>query len=143
MVKKIVILSLFFFNVYAVQFKELRYLYAVDKHISFEGNITFSPQSIEIKYTKPKAQTIKYRADDEQREKRYFFMLLSAIHNDNKGFLEEFFKVKKKNRFVYLSPLEKTKAYIKKVIYKKEGLDLKSLKIFMQNKDRIEIETLD
>lgn len=142
MLKKIGLFLLCISVVFGVEFKEKRYIYAVDKTLFFEGNITFLPKSIHIEYTKPKEQNLTYSSDDEQIQKRYFFTLLHAIYENDESLLNEFFQTKTKDDITTLLPLEKVQEYIKKVVYKKVGNHLEFLKIFMQNDDRIEIETL-
>ncbi|MDX1808676.1 MAG: hypothetical protein R3331_03990 [Sulfurospirillaceae bacterium] len=127
---------------FAIDFKETRYLYAIDKSIDFEGSITFLKESIKITYIKPKQESIVYTQNDAIKQKKLFFMILEAIHSDDETLLGEFFEIKKDKNIVTLRPLELAKEYIKKVEYEKQKDRLIFIEIFMQNNDRIKIETI-
>ncbi len=123
-------------------FKESRYIYAIDKTLEYEGEITFKKSSVEIAYTKPKEEKIIYLEDDENRQKRAYFMILKAIYSEDITLLKEFFEMKEEESKTLLLPFGVLGDYMRQVEFKKVGRDLEYLKIQMQNEDWIEIETI-
>jgi len=123
-------------------FKESRYIYAIDKQNSYEGEISFLKNSIQIDYTKPQKETITYAKDDEDYVKKSYYLILSAVYNDNENVLKEYFEVKKQNQVNVLEPLGFLSDYIHQITFKKSDGKLDFLKIQMQNDDWILIETV-
>ncbi|WP_024954798.1 hypothetical protein [Sulfurospirillum arcachonense] len=123
-------------------FKETRYIYAIDKKIEFQGSITFLEKSIDIVYTKPKEEKVTYLKEDENLQRKTFYMILQAIHSSNEALLNEYFEIKKIQTKEVLTPVGILRDYIREVEYKKEENILEFIKIQMQNDDWILIETL-
>lgn len=139
---KIVFLFVLALHVNAAEsFKELRYIYSLDKTIEYEGEISFNTNSIDINYTKPQIQSISYTEDEEDIVKQSFYLILKSIYQDNISLLEEFFELRVEGDKTLLYPHEMLSDFIQKVEYKKVKEHLEFLYIFLQNSDRIEIES--
>jgi len=123
-------------------FKETRYIYALDSQFDYAGKISFTKESITIKYTKPKTQNITYKKHDEDMKKAYFFTILNAIHVNDEQMMVEFFTLQKKPEVNLLLPNDMLSDFIQKVEFKRNGKELQYLKIYMQNNDWILIETI-
>jgi|LGOV01.1.fsa_nt_gb hypothetical protein len=140
---RVVLLVLLALHVNAGElFKESRYIYAIDKTLFYEGEITFLNTSIEIAYTKPKKEKVIYLEDDENLQKRNYYLILKAIYSDDTTSLKEFFEMKYVGVKTQLLPKGILSEYMKKVEFKKQDKSLEYLKIEMQNEDWIEIETI-
>jgi len=158
MIKKLLLFILLSCYIYAdiVDFKEERYIYAVDNSFIRKGTILFEKDKIEVFY-KNDSKILIYSNDnltvkdedstyDIDLEKnihmKIFFNLLEAIYNDEKIKLEEYFNIKIDNNTVFLDPKDLIANYISSISYKKtEKLDF--LKIELSNEDRIEIEQIN
>lgn len=138
---KVILIFLLTLQLLAYDFQETRYIYSIDKEIFYEGTITFVENYIEIDYKKPKEERVIYSQDDEVVQKRYFFTILKAIESADETLLSEFFYINNELKRVILLPKDLVQEYIKEVVYEKEDDKLKFLKITMQNKDWINIET--
>jgi hypothetical protein len=123
-------------------FKETRYIYSIDKEIHYEGEITFAQDSIKIEYTKPTHQIIDYSSEDENAQKKYFYLIVKSIHDDNQVLLNDFFSESADGNATMLLPKELLGDFIKKVRFKKDKNSLEFLQIYMKNDDWIKIETL-
>ena len=123
-------------------FKETRYIYSVDKEIHYEGEITFAQDSIKIEYTKPTHQIIEYLSEDENAQKKYFYLIVKSIHDDNSVLLNDFFTESTDGKATTLLPKELIGDFIKKVRFKKDKNSLDFLQIYMKNEDWIKIETV-
>jgi hypothetical protein len=141
---KILFISLFFSLLLCASesFKETRYIYSIDQELQYKGAITFGEDSIKIEYSEPKHEVIEYRYDDENPQKKYFFLILKSIYAEDTLFLNEFFFVRDDANETMLLPKELIKNVIKQVHFKKENKVLEFLHIDMKNDDWIKIETL-
>ncbi len=158
MIKKLLLVFLFISSVYAdiVNFKENRYLYAIDNSFSKKGTIIFEKESIEVSYNLDSKimvysndkLTIKdgdevYEVDLEKNiHMKVFFYLLEAIYYNRQDHLKEFFTIKDDNSTILLNPKDLVSNYISHISYKKtKRLDF--LEIKLNNKDRIYIEEIN
>ena len=138
-------------------FKETRYIYALDKNIVFEGFITFGEQNIIIEYAKPDFKVLTYfegklsiqdnngftMADATTPTMHYFFMIIQAVHDDNRLLLDSFFTATQKGNETILSPKGVTADILDEVIITKQNNVLKSLHVKIKNGDRITIDIMD
>lgn len=139
-------------------FHETRYSDGLARTFSLEGLITFNDQQTIIEYVKPQTKMLVYfegmlSLQDEHGYRmidrasapsaHYFFMLIRALHEDDKAQLEAFFTWEEAGKKVHLVPKNPVDEVLENVdvVYKKEGL--KSLHVRMKNKDWIRIEILD
>lgn len=139
-------------------FKETRYLYALDKNISLEGFITFGEQNIIIEYSKPEPKVLTYfegkltiqdqsgyTVVDVQSmpSLSYFFMVIKAVHDENTVLLDSFFDTLTKENQTYLIPKGVTAQILEEVCIERHGKELKALHVKIKNGDRISIEIMD
>lgn len=140
---KLLLLLLLGLSLFASEsFKETRYIYSIDKEIYYEGEITFAKESISIEYSKPTHQTLEYASEDENSQKKYFYLILKSIHDDNTVLLDDFFSRSEDENATTLLPKELIKDFITQVHFKKDEHGLKWLQIDMKNEDWIKIETI-
>ena len=146
-------------NVFASsQFKETRYIYALDKNISFEGFITFGEQNLMIEYVKPESKVLTYFENKLSIQDQngfhsvdttttpmlhYFFMVIKAIHEENKVLLDSFFDQKEEAKQILLMPKGVVAEVLEEVRLQKRGNKLEYLHVKIKNGDRITIEILD
>ena len=153
--KILVFLPLFLFSLSAktFHFKEFRYSEAIDKTISFQGDITFFKNSLTIKYNN-KNRTLEYLGnkltytkdgekiyiDDVQKNRiiQFFKILLIIYHND-RILLNEQFEIINSNYTEILKPIGVVKNYIEKIELKKKREKFDSIKLFLKNGDSIKI----
>ena len=150
--------SLALFGATASNFKETRYLYALDKNITLEGFITFGEQNIIIEYVKPESKVLTYfeekltiqdqngyRAVDAQSmpSLNYFFMIIKAVHDENSVLLDSFFDAKTEGDETQLIPKGVAAEVLEEVRIVRQTTKLKSLQVKIKNGDRITIEILD
>lgn len=156
---KVIVLYLLFslglFANDASSFREMRYLYALDKNITFEGFITFGEQNIVIEYIKPESKVLTYFEEkltiqdqngyhvvDAQSmpSLNYFFMIIKAVHDENSVLLDSFFVATMKGDETLLSPKGVTAEVLEEVRITRQVKKLKSLHVKIKNGDRITIE---
>lgn len=142
MIKFFLILLLGFSLFASESFKETRYIYSIDKEIYYEGEITFAKESIKIEYTKPTHQSIEYFSEDKNAQKKYFYLILKSIHDEDTVLLNDFFIESEDGNVTTLLPKELIGDYIKQVRFKKDENTIEFLQIYMKNDDWIKIETL-
>ena len=139
----------------ASEFKETRYLYALDKNITLEGFITFGEQNIIIEYTKPESKVLTYFEEklsiqDQNGYKiidaqsmpsmNYFFMIIKAVHDENKTLLASFFDAIENGDETLLTPKGVAAEVLEEVRISRQEKKLKSLHVKIKNGDRITIE---
>lgn len=139
----------------ASSFKETRYLYALDKNITLEGFITFGEQNIIIEYTKPESKVLTYFEEklsiqDQNGYKiidaqsmpsmNYFFMIIKAVHDENKTLLGSFFDATENGDETLLTPKGVAAEVLEEVRISRQEKKLKSLHVKIKNGDRITIE---
>ena len=150
--------SLLLFGATFSNFKETRYLYALDKNITLEGFITFGEQNIIIEYVKPESKVLTYFEEkltiqdqngynviDAQSmpSLNYFFMIIKAVHDENSVLLDSFFDAKTKDNETLLIPKGVAAEVLEEVRIVRQAKKLKSLQVKIKNGDRITIEILD
>ena len=154
-------LIFFSFSLFAnspVQFKETRYIYAIDKNIFFEGFITFGKENIIIEYIKPEQKVLTYFEEklsiqDQNGYQiidtfsaptiKYFFMIIKAINEENNVLLDSYFDQVLKDATIILIPKGIAAEVLNEVILKKNGKKLEYLHVKIKNGDRITIEIVD
>ncbi len=142
----------------ASNFKETRYLYALDKNITLEGFITFGEQNIVIEYVKPESKVLTYFEEkltiqDQNGYKvidaqsmpsvNYFFMIIKAVHDENTLLLDTFFDAKTDGEETRLSPKGVAAEVLEEVRIIRHDKKLHSLHVKIKNGDRITIEVMD
>lgn len=156
---KVIVLYLLFslglFANDASSFREMRYLYALDKNITFEGFITFGEQNIIIEYIKPESKVLTYFEEkltiqdqngyhvvDAQSmpSLNYFFMIIKAVHDENSVLLDSFFVATMRGDETLLSPKGVAAEVLEEVRITRQVKKLKSLHVKIKNGDRITIE---
>ncbi|AXH13854.1 hypothetical protein [Malaciobacter mytili] len=151
---KFLFFLLIFFNfsfALVIEFKEERYLYALDNSIYKKGFIEFKENSIKTWYKNSK-ETLYFKndklykiKDKEQIElnniaAKIYFLILEGIFHNNSNVINKFFIQEKQNDLILLAPKEIISKYMQKVEYKKKKEKLIFLKIYLHNNDRIIIE---
>lgn len=151
---KILFLLVIFFNfsfAKVIEFKEERYLYALDNSIYKKGYIEFKENSIKTWYKNNK-ETLYFKndklykiIDTKQIElnniaAKIYFLILEGVFHNNSNVIDKFFIQKKQNDLISLTPKEIISKYMQKVEYKKDKEKLIFLKIYLHNNDRIIIE---
>ncbi len=151
---KFLFFLLIFFNfsfALVIEFKEERYLYALDNSIYKKGFIEFKENSIKTWYKNSK-ETLYFKndklykiKDNEQIElnniaAKIYFLILEGIFHNNSNVINKFFIQEKQNDLILLAPKEIISKYMQKVEYKKKKEKLIFLKIYLHNNDRIIIE---
>ncbi len=154
----VLLLCTFFANASST-FKETRYVYALDKNISFEGFITFGEHNIMIEYNKPESKVLTYFEDtltiqdqsgyttvnvQSMPSLSYFFMIIKAVHDENALLLDSFFDTTVTNENqTHLAPKGVTAEILESVSIKRRSRELKALHVKIKNGDRISIEIMD
>ncbi len=154
----VLLLCTFFANASST-FKETRYVYALDKNISFEGFITFGEHNIMIEYNKPESKVLTYFEDtltiqdqsgyttvnvQSMPSLSYFFMIIKAVHDENTLLLDSFFDTTVTNENqTHLAPKGVTAEILESVSIKRRSRELKALHVKIKNGDRISIEIMD
>jgi len=155
---KTVLILLLCINLFSktINFKESKYIEALDQSISKTGYITYKKDSIETSYKNSgeilifKEDTLYIKDKEKSSEidlnrdigKKIYFTLLEAINTNDLSNLELYFEIKKEHNEILLKPKEIVANYLKNIKYKKEK-KLEYLHINMLNGDRITIEQID
>lgn len=155
---KIFILFIIVLNLFSktIEFKEEKYIEALETSIDNYGYINFKKDSIEVSYKnsnevlifKDDILLIKNTSNIEEIDlnrdlgKKIYFLLLNCIHTNDTSKLALYFKIKKDKKETLLIPKGQIANVIKKIFFKKEKI-LKYLQINMQNKNRIRIEQIN
>ena len=157
---KIITLLLIYVNLLLAtnyNFTETRYSDALNKKINFEGTISFTKDTIKIKYPKEKKSlklknnNLTYTEDgdevkleDTQTQKIIqYFKILILIHNSNKDEIQNIFTTTNNGNKSILIPTTSLSNYIKKVELIKKENELKQIQLFLQNNDYIMINIHD
>ena len=148
-----------FYIVYAkeINFKETKYIYALDNEFSKKGIIDFKKELISLKYLnsektvssdkefiyiKEKGETKKYTKDEEVQYSIFFSVLKAVYENDLNGFSDNF-KVKQTGETELIPNNDYLASVIEKIIFKKSPEKLKYMIIYFTNQDTIKIEQID
>lgn len=141
-----------------INFKELRYLAALDFEREKQGVLEIEGNSLVLNYSKPSIETISYLSDkltilkddtlveysfDEYPQAQYMGLILKAIIKDEYESLDELFEIKIEKEFV--SMIAKPIIYntIVSIEVFKNSKDVNKIIIYMTNKDKITIETIN
>jgi len=159
MVKTIILLFLGVNSLFATNynFTEIRYSDALDKEISFNGNISFNKDALHIKYLKENKSldysndSLVYKEDNKEitldniqaQKIIQYFKILILVHDSNDNEIKNIFKITKKDSKTILLPKTSLSNYIKKVELLKYEDEIKQIQLFLQNDDYIKINIHD
>lgn len=139
------------------KFSEERYSDAIERSVILSGEIEFSKNTLSIEYIQNDTEIVyedgiislsqnKELRDldplQEQQMARYFDILL-LLHEGNAALLEQEFLVTKKGDEILLLPKGEAAKLLEKIVLKGFGKDLKEVKLFMKNLDRVTIKIED
>ncbi|MEA3553858.1 MAG: hypothetical protein U9R39_05600 [Campylobacterota bacterium] len=157
---KIILLTLFIVSGLlssTINFKEFRYLAALDFEREKQGVLEIKENSLVLNYSKPDIETISYLSDkliilkddtlveysfEEYPKAEYMGLILKAIIKDEYESLDELFEIKKEEKLV--SMIAKPIIYntIVSIEVFKNSKEVSKIIINMINKDKITIETI-
>jgi len=141
-----------------MNFKETRYMAALDFEKSKYGNLHMDNENLIINYTKPIQETISYYNDkitvlakdkldeysfQEHPNAQYLGLILKAILNNNYATVDELFEIKKEKQEIQLKAKPIIYSYIESINIIKHKKSIKNIIIYMTNKDKITIETIN
>ncbi len=143
--------SILFSKIY--DFAETRYSDALNKERKLEGIIDFSDKGLSIKYKKAKTELyyknaqLRYLKDGKeielkQQQSAYlsdFFHIIYLIHKNDFNKLAKSFTISKDEHAIMLYPLDISKDYIKKIKIMQEQEEVKSITLYLNNRDYINI----
>jgi hypothetical protein len=135
------------------RFVETRYSDAIDRSVERSGIIDFETDGLSVEYKKTdeslsyKDDTLLYTKDgkkttfdeDKTQNLKNYFKLLILIHNGDDSELGDMFDVVKQGEMTTLTPDGEIKHYISKIVLIKNGKKIKSIQLFLANKDRVKI----
>ncbi len=155
MFKIFMFLSIFVLNIFAqtINFKEEKYLNALQTSVYKIGKIDFKKDSIEVSYKQSSSIFTFFDdylvVDDGKTQSRFayedkiefmlFYKLIEFLYLGKEGDIDEYFVLKNEQNRVVLSPKEYLANAIDKIIYKKNGSKLEFLEIHFLNGDIIKI----
>lgn len=154
---KLILLLILFISVNAdINFKETRHLSAIGIDRNMAGTLNYTEDIININYTVPNIENIVYHHDkvmiikndeeniytfEEYPQAMYMGVILRSVLTKNYDPLINFFEVKNKNEFIYLSAKPALKSQITDIEIKYKKEKLQRVIINMSNSDTIKIET--
>ena len=139
-------------------FVENRYIDAFEREFKLDGFISFNNEQIVIEYVKPKERVIVYFNDMVSSQDangyeivdfatspsiHYLFMLIKALHTQDKNVLAGFFEWVQNENMVELLPKDIAGGVIERVSVVYENEMLKSIHVELKNNDRIKIEIVE
>lgn len=152
--KKIVCCLIFFSFyslVFAIEFKEERFLEALNHSIIKKGNIKFENSGVLLQYEND-SNSFSFQNNQlfklpenvliDNQASIIYFTLLQAIFNDDLETLNYYFEISNKESLHILTPKAMIANYIETIEYTKINNQLKQLIIYLKNSDRIMIEPL-
>jgi len=158
-VRFIILLIFLYLSMFAdMNFKETRYMAALDFEKSKYGNLHIDNENLIINYTKPIQETISYYNDkitvlakdkldeysfQEHPNAQYLGLILKAILNNNYATVDELFEIKKEKQEIQLKAKPIIYSYIESINIIKHKKSIKNIIIYMTNKDKITIETIN
>ncbi len=139
-----------------INFKEEKYIEALETQTKKFGTIEFKEDSIKSTYKNSdetllfKDETLYITKGSETQEidlnrdmpKKIYFSVLEAIYLDDLSNLELYFEIEKNNNLITLKPKSVVANYVKEIKFKKTS-KLDFLIIHMLNNDRIKIEQIN
>ncbi len=141
-----------------IEFKETRYMVALDFEREKYGSFSEKEENLIIKYTRPSIETISYLNDritilkdgkvseytfDEYPKSQFMGLILRSIINDEYTSLDELFEIKKEKKMVSLTGKPIIYGIIESIEVEKNNKIIKKIIINMTNKDIITIETIN
>ena len=159
MIKFLVLFVMLLSSLFArsYNFSETRYSDAFDESVTLNGEISFLPEGLSIKYNNSdralhyengdlsylqNGESVEISEEEAARIVQYFEIIILLYSGDEESLNREFSVTKEKGRLV-LTPLNEMKNYINKIELKKEDKQLKVLKLFLSNSDNITISIED
>jgi len=158
-VRFIILLIFLYLSMFAdMNFKETRYMAALDFEKSKYGNLHMDNENLIINYTKPIQETISYYNDkitvlakdkldeysfQEHPNAQYLGLILKAILNNNYATVDELFEIKKEKQEIQLKAKPIIYSYIESINIIKHKKSIKNIIIYLTNKDKITIETIN
>ena len=155
----IILLIFLYLSMFAdMNFKETRYMAALDFEKSKYGNLHMDNENLIINYTKPIQETISYYNDkitvlakdkldeysfQEHPNAQYLGLILKAILNNNYATVDELFEIKKEKQEIQLKAKPIIYSYIESINIIKHKKSIKNIIIYLTNKDKITIETIN
>ena len=136
-------------------FVESRYIDAFERELKLEGFISFVGEQIVIEYIKPKERVIVYFNDMVSSQDAngyemvdfakspsiyYLFMLIKALHVQDKNSLDSFFEWVQNGDIAELLPKDVASGVVEKASVLYENSALKYIHVELKNSDRIKIE---
>ena len=158
---KIILLTLFLISGLlssSINFKEFRYLAALDFEREKQGNLEIKDNSLVLNYSKPDIETISYLSDkltilkndtlveynfEEYPKAEYMGLILKAIIKDEYESLDELFEIKSEKEFISMTAKPIIYNIIVSIEVFKNSKDVSKIIINMTNKDKITIETIN
>lgn len=141
-----------FLNAQTINFKEEKYIDAIDKTVYNKGTLKLLENETRLKYKN--SSKILINKDDElyiqdnkdiqvidsskQLTLKILFLLIKSIINDDFQTLKEFFYVSLEDKVYVLNPKEQLKDYINLIKFKKDT-KLEFLTIYMKNGNKTTI----
>ena len=159
MIKFLVLFVMLLSSLFArsYNFSETRYSDAFDESVTLNGEISFLPEGLSIKYNNSdkalhyengdlnylqNGESVEISEEEAARVVQYFEIIILLYSGDEESLHREFSVTKEKDKLV-LTPLNEMKNYINKIELKKEDKQLKVLKLFLSNSDNITISIED
>lgn len=155
--KIFLIIALFSYSLFAsIEFKETRYMAALDFDKERHGVLDITDKLLILKYQEPSVETITYsqtkisiKTDDDLKEytfkeypqAEYMGLILRTIINENYNSLDNMFEVTKNKDEVILTSLPIISNMVEYIEIKKTNKLKKTIILFMTNSDKITIET--
>ena len=142
----------------SINFKEFRYLAALDFEREKQGNLEIKDNSLVLNYSKPDIETISYLSDkltilkndtlveynfEEYPKAEYMGLILKAIIKDEYESLDELFEIKSEKEFISMIAKPIIYNIIVSIEVFKNSKDVSKIIINMTNKDKITIETIN
>ena len=153
----VLIIGLLVYSLFAsIEFKETRYMAALDFDKERYGLLDITDELLILKYKKPNIETITYSKEkiiiqnkdntkeytfEEYPKAKYMGLILRSIINKNYNLLDNMFKVSKENNSIFLTSLPIISNMVEYIEIKENVKSKRVIILFMTNSDRITIET--
>jgi len=155
--KILLICSLLISSLFAsIEFKETRYMAALDFDKERYGVLTITEETLILSYKKPSIEIITYsdtkitiQSEDDTKEytfeeyprAKYMGLILRTIINKNYDSLDNIFKVSKVEDLLLLKSLPIISDMVEYIEVQENINSKRIMTLFMSNKDKITIET--
>jgi hypothetical protein len=158
--KIILFITLIFLSTFAsTNFKETRYVSALDFNRELIGKINLKDDILSIVYSKPSKETITYHPNkitilnqdnqtteytfEQYPQAQYMGLIIKAIINDNYNSLDNFFKIKNQKSTIMLEAKPIIYDRINFIEITKKQKSVEKIFMDMSNKDTITIEIIN